>query len=63
MKGEVTLVLGPSEPEPPSLDEAVAAARALVADGQSVSDSARSASELTGVSRREIYEALLVDTP
>ncbi len=62
VKGEVTLVLGPAEPEPPSLEEAVSAARDLVRDGQSVSDSARAVSDLTGVSRREIYEVLIADS-
>jgi 16S rRNA (cytidine1402-2'-O)-methyltransferase len=61
VKGEVTLVLAPADPPAPSLEEAVAAAHGLVSDGQSVSDAARSAAELTGVSRREIYEALIAD--
>lgn len=61
VKGEVTLVLGPMEPEPPSLTEAIASARVLVADGSTVSDAAKRTSEETGVSRRTIYEALLED--
>lgn len=61
VKGEVTLVLGPAEKEPPSVEEAVDRARRLVADGASVSDAARTASEGTGVSRRAVYEALLED--
>lgn len=61
VKGEVTLVLGPREKEPPSVEEAVDRARRLVADGASVSDAARTASEGTGVSRRAVYEALLED--
>lgn len=61
VKGEVTLVLGPAEKEPPSVEEAVDRARRLVADGASVSDAARTAAEGTGVSRRAVYEALLED--
>jgi 16S rRNA (cytidine1402-2'-O)-methyltransferase len=61
VKGEVTLVLGPKEPELPSEDEAIAAARQLVAHGSTVSDAAKQASDETGVSRRTIYEALLDD--
>lgn len=61
VKGEVTLVLGPDEPESPSEDDAVDRARELVAGGASVSETARNVSEQTGVSRRTIYEALLAD--
>lgn len=61
VKGEVTLVLGPMEPIPPSEAEALEMARGLVAEGGSVSDAARTASEETGVSRRTIYEELLAD--
>lgn len=61
VKGEVTLVLGPVEDDPPSLTDAVAVARDAVNGGQSVKEAARSASELTGVSRREIYEVLIRD--
>ncbi len=61
VKGEVTLVLGPVHPEPPSIEEAIQRARALVADGISVRQAARQVSTETGVSRREIYEALLAD--
>lgn len=61
VKGEVTLVLGPLEPEPPSVVAAVEDARDLVAAGTSVSEAARVVAERSGVSRREIYEALIVD--
>lgn len=63
VKGEVTLVLGPTTPAPPSFDEALARARELVADGGSVRESARRVSGETGVSRRKLYEALLADQP
>lgn len=61
VKGEVTLVLGPREHEPPSIEEGIELARRSMAGGMSVRDSARKASEETGVSRRAIYEALLAD--
>lgn len=61
VKGEVTLVLGPMEAEPPSPAQAIAMARLLVADGATVSDAAKRTSDETGVSRRIIYEALLED--
>lgn len=61
VKGEVTLVVGPTETSPPSLDAALAMARRLVAEGGSVRESARSVAEATGVSRRDVYEGLLAD--
>lgn len=61
VKGEVTLVLAPVDPAPPSIEEAIQRARALVAAGTSVREAARQISAETGVSRREIYEALLAD--
>lgn len=63
VKGEVTLVLGPGEAPSASLDEAVERARSMVASGGSIRESARLVAEETGVSRREIYEALLRDRP
>jgi 16S rRNA (cytidine1402-2'-O)-methyltransferase len=61
VKGEVTIVLGPREPEPPSAPEAIEEARQLVAEGVSVSEASRAVADRTGVSRREIYEALIRD--
>lgn len=61
VKGEVTVVVGPTDPEPPSEEEAIALARRLASGGASVSDSARQAAEETGVSRRRIYETLIAD--
>lgn len=61
VKGEVTLVLAPVEPEPPSSEEAIERARRLVAGGTSIREAARTAADETGVSRREIYETLLAD--
>lgn len=61
VKGEVTLVLGPADPKPPSIEEAIQRARALVAGGTSVRQAARQVATETGVSRRDVYEALLAD--
>lgn len=61
VKGEVTLVLGPQAAEPPSEEEAISMARRLVAEGSTLSDAARRASQEIDVSRRSIYEALLGD--
>lgn len=62
-KGEVTVVLGPAESPPASLEDAVEEARELVAGGMSVRETARRVADATGVSRREIYEALITDRP
>ncbi|HEX2404320.1 MAG TPA: 16S rRNA (cytidine(1402)-2'-O)-methyltransferase [Acidimicrobiia bacterium] len=61
VKGELTLVVAPGSPEPPSLDLAVAEARGLVEGGASPSEAARRVATATGVSRREIYQALIGD--
>lgn len=61
VKGEVTLVLGPVEREPVSTADALLRARELVGEGASVSDAARLAAAETGVSRRDLYEHLIVD--
>jgi 16S rRNA (cytidine1402-2'-O)-methyltransferase len=61
VKGEVTLVLGPREPEPPSLEAALKRARSLVGSGESVREVARQVADGSGVSRRDIYEALIKD--
>lgn len=58
-RGEVTLVLGPTQEPEPSLDEAIIKARELVDSGESVSAAARQVSADTGVSRRDVYEALI----
>jgi 16S rRNA (cytidine1402-2'-O)-methyltransferase len=61
VKGEVTLVLDAGAPRTTSDEEAIAIGRALIAEGHSLSDAARKASDESGVSRRVIYEALLAD--
>lgn len=58
VKGEITLVLAPATRRTPTLDEAVARARALVGEGLSPSAAARQASAELGVSRREVYQSL-----
>lgn len=62
VKGEVTVVLGPTSEPKISLEAAVARARELMTSGASVSEAARTASGETGVSRREVYETLLDET-
>lgn len=59
VKGEITVVMGPTEPRPGSVADAVAAARALVEDGQLASAAARQAASASGVSRRDVYQGLL----
>lgn len=61
VKGEVTVVLGPSPQQPPSLDDAVTEARRLLSEGNTVSEAARIVSEGLGVSRRRVYETLIRD--
>lgn len=61
VKGEVTLVLGPIEPETASKDDAVERARVLMAEGTSISEAARRAASELGVSRRDVYEELIGD--
>lgn len=59
VKGEVTLVLGRRLGPSPSLDEAIRAAVSMVESGSSVSDAARLVATEHGVSRREVYQALV----
>ncbi|HUG75188.1 MAG TPA: 16S rRNA (cytidine(1402)-2'-O)-methyltransferase, partial [Acidimicrobiia bacterium] len=55
-RGEVTVVIGPAEPDGPTVDDASSRVAALVADGLSRSEAVRQAATETGVSRRELYE-------
>jgi 16S rRNA (cytidine1402-2'-O)-methyltransferase len=59
VRGEVTIVVSPGVAPIPSLTEAVNIARDLVADGLSVSEASRQAASETGVSRRDVYQALV----
>jgi len=60
-KGEFTVVIAPGTPSTVSSEEAIAAARAEVEAGASPSTAARDVSGSSGVSRREIYQALIDD--
>lgn len=61
VRGEVTFVLDGAEGERVGLEDAVQEAKARIDRGESLSDAARSVSELSGLSRREIYQRLLAD--
>ena len=61
VRGEITLVLDVGSSESASEEDAFELARAMIAEGQSLSDAARAAAEESGVSRRVIYQALLTD--
>ncbi len=58
-RGEFTIVVEGAPPATPDLGAAVAAAEALVTEGVSTKDAAADAAAAFGVSRREVYEALL----
>lgn len=62
-RGEFTIVLGGAPAKESTVTEGVAAARSLMSQGISTAEAARQASALTGVSRREIYEALHSEEP
>lgn len=60
LKGEVTVVIeGAGEPEPPSLEELVAEAVGLVAQGRRKREAAAAVARERGGSANEIYEALV----
>lgn len=61
VKGEVTLVLDGASAETVNLEDAVQDARVRIDRGESLSDAARTVSELSGLSRRQIYQRLLSD--
>lgn len=60
-KGEFTIVIGPGEHRRVSLEDAIAEARRLVAEGTPPSAAAREVAEAAGLSRRSIYQALIGD--
>lgn len=62
-RGEFTIVVEGAPPGTPDLGAAVSAAKALVIEGVSTKDAAADAAGAFGVSRREVYEALLRDRP
>ena len=61
VRGEFTLVVAPAAATGPSFEDAIETARDYVSAGQSVSDAARRSAQEHGVSRRDIYQALLGD--
>jgi len=58
-RGEIVLVVGGAAPASASLDDGVARVAVLVADGSRLKDAAAEVAELTGLSRRDLYEAAL----
>jgi 16S rRNA (cytidine1402-2'-O)-methyltransferase len=59
VKGEVTVVIEGGAAIEPDLDAAVAAARSAIADGEPPSTAVRRIAIETGVSRRDLYEAVI----
>lgn len=57
-RGEFTIVVAPGKAPPITLETAVVRARALMAEGRSRSEAARTAAQESGLPRREIYEAI-----
>lgn len=60
-RGEFTVVVEGAAPKEPDLDSAVVAATALIARGTSTSDAVREIASSHGVSRRELYDRVLVE--
>lgn len=61
VRGEITIVVEGGESSQMSESEAFLLARVMIAEGATLSDAARRASEESGVSRRSIYQMLLED--
>ena len=59
VRGEVTVVIAPAESPGASLDNAIAIAQEELEEGASLSVAARTAAEMSGVARRQIYQELL----
>lgn len=59
VKGELTVVLAGRAMTVPDLSVAIAEARALIDAGERASSAVRQVAEKTGVSRRELYEAVI----
>ena len=60
-RGEFTVVVEGAAPKEPDLDSAVVATTALIARGTSTSDAVREIASSHGVSRRELYDRVLVE--
>lgn len=58
-RGEIALVVGGAAPASASLEDGVARVAVLVAEGLRLKDAAGEVAELTGLSRRDLYEAAL----
>jgi 16S rRNA (cytidine1402-2'-O)-methyltransferase len=58
-RGEIALVVAGAPPASASLDEGVARVLELVGDGARLKEASTEVSELTGLGRRELYEAAL----
>lgn len=59
LRGEFTLVVEGAEHESADLDRIVAEARDAIESGESMADAVRRVASESGVSRREVYEAVL----
>ena len=59
VRGEITVVLAPGERRVPAVDDLVEQAERLVAGGLRLKEACAQVTEGTGVSRRDIYEAVL----
>jgi len=58
-RGEIVLVVGGAAPASASLEDGVARVAVLVAEGSRLKEAAAEVAELTGLSRRDLYEAAL----
>lgn len=61
VRGEFTLVIDGAAEEPTDLDHVVAVAKSAIESGESMADAVRRIASEFGVSRRELYEAVLRD--
>ncbi|MCL1593138.1 MAG: 16S rRNA (cytidine(1402)-2'-O)-methyltransferase [Actinomycetia bacterium] len=58
-KGEFTVVIEGARDVEPSIDDALDAARALIAQGSSTSDAVRTIADTHGVGRRDLYDRVI----
>lgn len=63
VRGEVTVVVSGAPEVATSADDALALVAARVAEGEKLSAAVRSVAEVTGVNRKELYEAALAARP
>lgn len=59
VRGEVTLVVGGAEEQQGGVDDALEMVATRIADGEKLSTAVRSVADVTGVNRKELYEAAL----